>query len=54
MSLITKLLIVLVVLGLVDMAIPIPIVGILLIYVILQKPSWFLNMVKDVYGKQDG
>ena len=51
MSLITKLLIVLVFLGLVDMAIPIPIVGILLIYVILQKPIWFLNIVKHVYGK---
>lgn len=51
MRLITKLLIVLVFLGLVDMAIPIPILGIVLIYVILQKPLWFLNMVKDVYAE---
>jgi hypothetical protein len=49
--LLTKLLIVLVFLGLVDMAIPIPILGIVLIYVILQKPSWFLTMVKEVYGE---
>ena len=36
-------------LGLVDIVIPIPIVAIGLIYVTLQRPSWFTAMVRDIY-----
>ena len=36
-------------LGLVDIVIPIPIVAIVLIYVTLQRPSWFMAMVRDIY-----
>jgi hypothetical protein len=36
-------------LGLVDTVIPIPIVAIVLIYVTLQRPSWFTAMVRDIY-----
>jgi hypothetical protein len=37
-------------LGLVDIVIPIPIVAIILIYVALQRPSWFTAMVRDIYN----
>jgi hypothetical protein len=46
----TKLLISLILLGLVDVVIPIPIVCIVLIYVICEKPPWFRGMVRDIYG----
>ncbi|MBN2061341.1 MAG: hypothetical protein JW882_13090 [Deltaproteobacteria bacterium] len=45
----TKILIFLIVLALVDMIIPVPFTTILLIYVLLNKPLWFKNMVEDVY-----
>jgi hypothetical protein len=47
----TKTLLQLICLGLVDIVIPIPILGIILIYVILQKPPWFRDLVVEVYGK---
>ncbi|MBD3307498.1 hypothetical protein GF339_13800 [candidate division KSB3 bacterium] len=50
MSLMTKILVTLVFLGIVDVAIPIPILGIVLIYVVLQKPVWFIELVRDVYS----
>jgi len=37
-------------LGLVDTVIPIPIVAIILIYVTIRKPTWFRDMVRDIYG----
>jgi len=36
-------------LALVDMVIPIPILGAILIFVVIQKPAWFQNLVRDVY-----
>jgi hypothetical protein len=36
-------------LALVDIVIPIPILGAILIYVVLQKPPWFQNLVRDLY-----
>lgn len=50
MNLKTKIFISLVVLALVDMVIPIPFTTILLLYVLIEKPSWFRKMVTDVYG----
>ncbi len=46
----TKLLISLVFLGLVDVVLPIPILCIVLIYVICQKPPWFREMVREIYN----
>jgi len=45
----TKIVIVLIVLGILDMIIPVPILGIVLIYVVLQKPLWFRVVVDEIY-----
>ena len=49
MSLVTKLLVGLVFLGIIDIMIPLPITGIILIYALLQKPRWFIELVEEVY-----
>jgi hypothetical protein len=33
----------------IDVVIPIPIIGLMLIYVIVQKPSWFLDLAHEIY-----
>ena len=38
------------ILGLVDVVIPIPILGLLLIWVIVSRPPWFRKTVDIVYG----
>ena len=50
MKLNTKTLIYLIVLALLDMIIPIPFTALILIYVILEKPAWFKNLVTDIYS----
>jgi len=50
MNIKTKSLIILIGLGIIDMVIPIPILGVILIYVVLQKPSWFTNVVREIYN----
>jgi hypothetical protein len=45
----TQTLIGLIVLSLFDVVLPVPIVGIILIMVLLQKPPWFQDLVRDVY-----
>jgi len=45
----TKILIALIILGIVDMVVPVPILGITLIYVVLQKPLWFRVVVEEIY-----
>lgn len=45
----TKILLYLIVLALVDTVIPIPITGIILIYVLYQKPGWFRELVNEIY-----
>jgi hypothetical protein len=49
MSTKTKTLIFLVILGLVDMVIPVPILGLILVYVVTQKPPWFADLVGEIY-----
>ena len=49
MTLRTQFLIYLVGLSIVDIVIPIPIVGLILIFVILQKPPWFKQLVCELY-----
>jgi len=46
----TKILLYLLVLCLVDAVIPIPIIGVILLYVMYQKPVWFKEMVTDIFG----
>jgi hypothetical protein len=45
----TKTVIVVIVLGIVDMVIPIPILGVILLYVVLQRPPWFTDIVREIY-----
>jgi len=49
MNIRTKSILVLILLGIVDVVIPIPIIGLMLIYVIVQKPSWFLDLAQEIY-----
>ena len=49
MNIRTKSILVLCFLGIIDAAIPIPIIGLVLIYVLVQKPPWFLELVKEIY-----
>ncbi len=49
MNIRSKTLIALIAFGLVDVVIPIPILCIILIYVVLQRPPWFTDLVQDVY-----
>lgn len=46
-----KLLIYLIILAVLDAVIPIPFTTILLIYVVVEKPPWFKNLVTDVYNR---
>ena len=45
----TKTVIVVIVLGIIDMVIPIPILGVILLYVVLQRPPWFTDVVREIY-----
>lgn len=49
MSIRNKTILILILLGLIDIAIPVPIIGLILMYVVIQKPSWFHDLVKDIY-----
>jgi hypothetical protein len=51
MTVATKCLAFLVVISLVDMVIPVPILGMVLIYVVFSKPVWFREMVEELYGR---
>ena len=46
----TKCLITLILLSLVDAVIPFPIIGVIFIYVLLQRPPWFKNVAVEIYG----
>lgn len=46
----TKVIIALILLALIDTVIPVPILGIILLYVIFEKPSWFTDAVRDIYN----
>ena len=45
----TKLLAGLGVMMIIDIFIPVPIIGLILVYVVLQRPPWFMNLVREVY-----
>jgi hypothetical protein len=46
----TRYLLILIFLGLIDIVIPIPILGLILINVIFRKPAWFTEAVSEIYG----
>ncbi|MFZ0256276.1 MAG: hypothetical protein WAN46_11635 [Gammaproteobacteria bacterium] len=47
----TQVLIALIALCLIDAVIPLfPIAGIILIYVVVERPPWFLDLVRQLYG----
>jgi hypothetical protein len=46
----TKCLSGLIILGIVDAVIPIPIIGIILFYVVLRRPPWFKDLVREIYA----
>lgn len=49
----THLLVAVIFLGLVDAVIPFfPILALILIYVILEKPPWFLDTVQGIYNEK--
>lgn len=50
MSTKTKIIVYLLILALLDTVIPVPIMEILLITVVIQKPPWFRKMVDEIYG----
>ena len=47
----TKSVITLILLGIVDAAIPLPIIGIILIIIIFTRPPWFREVVAEIYRK---
>jgi len=49
MKISTKVLVYLILLAFVDTVIPVPITGMVLIYVLYQKPAWFREMVDEIY-----
>ncbi|MGD8315655.1 MAG: hypothetical protein PVH34_12700 [Syntrophobacterales bacterium] len=51
MTIKTKTLIALFLLCLVDTLIPFPIMGVILIYVLLQRPPWFKHIFVEIYGE---
>lgn len=50
MNIKTKTLLTLAILAVVDLVIPIPLTGLLLIYVVLGRPSWFTKLVREIYN----
>ena len=49
MNIKTKILLSLILLGLLDAVIPLPIIGLILIYVLLERPPWFSGIVRQIY-----
>ena len=45
----TKSIIALILLGIIDAVIPLPVIGIILIAVIIMRPLWFRDMVAEIY-----
>ena len=45
----TGIIVSLILLGIVDALIPLPIIGLILLYVIMERPAWFLEAVREIY-----
>ncbi|MBT3603750.1 MAG: hypothetical protein HOE48_07720 [Candidatus Latescibacteria bacterium] len=46
----TQLVVVLIAICVVDMVIPVPILGLILVHVVFTRPAWFREMVDRVYN----
>lgn len=49
----TELLMYIILLGIVDIVIPVPILAILIIYGILARPVWFLEIIQHIHDDDD-
>ncbi len=49
----SKCLIALIFLGIVDTVIPVPILVVILLYVLSQRPPWFKDLVQEIYDQKD-
>ena len=47
----TKVLTFLIVIGILDTITPIPILGLILLHVVLDRPKWFENLVTEIYAQ---
>ncbi len=47
----TKALSYLIPLAIIDAVIPVPIIGLILIYVVLARPPWFSALTDQIYGR---
>lgn len=45
----TALVVMLVLISIVDALIPLPIIGLILLYVIMDRPAWFREAVREIY-----
>ena len=54
MSFMTKILVVLILLAIIDAIFLFPILGAALIYIVLQRPPWFRNIVSQIYEEPSG
>ena len=50
----SKCLIALILLGIVDTVLPVPILVVILLYVLTQKPPWFKELVREIYAEREG
>ena len=50
----TQSLVGLIFLAIVDTIVPFPILGVILMYVLLQRPPWFRNIVTEIYDEERG
>ena len=50
MKLWTKILLFLILFAIIDTVIPVPITTLILLYVLFEKPTWFKDMVSQIYG----
>ena len=53
MDLKKKTVIYLILFAVIDVIIPIPLMAMLLLYVVFEKPPWFINLVSEVYKSVD-
>jgi len=47
-----RLLVALLVLAVVDAVLPVPVVALILVFVLLEKPAWFSKAFHAVYGRE--
>ena len=51
MNIKTKTVITVIGLALIDMVIPVPILGLLILYVVFLRPPWVGQIVREIYGQ---